>query len=268
MTSGGRWPQGEDPDEERPWAVYGEEPGGTTPTRDSSHLGAPDVSTPYPSYQQWGAPDAGAQHSGDPYSKDPYSGSPYPGSPHPGTPYAGGGGRPVAKDLPSRTGAILTIITGALLALVVAPVVLVSMVLQGIGFSTAGAEDFFATNGGQVTVGESGTIGLTDSSGTSPGNCVLEGPGGTYETEPELDGAIAVARGLTPGQYTISCEGALPGAQLMVLAGPIVDSMVSVTLKAMGVASAIGVAGFAAVIIGIVWLTRKNRERRRIWQGF
>ena len=275
MTSGGRWPEDEDPEEERPWAVYGEDPVSSGPSQDLQRQGGQHSDGPYS-----GGPYSSGQHSGEQYSGNPYSGTPYSPTQNPSSapwgqggslassPYPGGSGSASLKDLPSRTAPILTIVGGALLALVVAPVILVSMVLQGIGFSVDTAEGLIATNGGQITVGDSGTVGLIDAAGASPGKCVLEGPGGTHETELELEGGVSVARGLTPGQYTVSCDQSLPGAQLMVLDGPALDAMVPSALKAMGISSIVGVAGVVAVIIGIIWLTKKNRKRREIFRGF
>lgn len=165
------------------------------------------------------------------------------------------------QNLPGRGVQILLIILGAVMMVIVAPIVLVSMLLGGMGMSNIVEQSLQAQNGGTVTVDESGMIGVAASSNAVI-SCSLEGDSGTIEMVPEVDGAVLVARGLTPGQYTLNCDGLGPADALVIFDGGALENMLPATMRALGWSSVVGVGGFAVLIWGIVWLVKRNRQRK------
>lgn len=255
------------PEEERPWPVYGQSSSGVPPnsqgTGQQTGYNSPSGSAPYGSP---GYPNGPGQNS-RPSQQPPPGQQSYMAQ----TPYVGevGEGGPVQLGkLPSRVGPILGIIGGVLLMLVVAPILFVVMVLQGVGFSPDNVNGFLTSNGAEVAVGESGTVGLMSAEGSNLGECVFEGSGGPHVAEPELDGDLKVGRGLQPGTYSVTCDGVPLGEQLMVLEGNVIDELVPSTMKALGIGSAVGFIGLVTVIASIVWLVKRNRSRREILQGY
>ena len=272
---------------ENPWPVYGQtNPGGGQEGQGSTPwpvYGAPDASGSQPPLSPQYPPggSAGGQFpTGSQQTQNPYGASPYGTGPQGGTPYgsgvpqntpgphAGGYGYPVSPPLPSRTGPILTIVGGAILMVVIAPIILVAMIFSGIGLSSIVESSMQATNGGVVVVGETGSIGVATTS-TLPQTCTLSQEGlGSVEMQPELDGAIVVARDLTPGEYTLSCTGMTSSDSVVVFDGEALDGMLPATASALGWASVVGIVGLGVLIGGIVWLVKRNGQRRSAMMGY
>ena len=272
---------------ENPWPVYGQtNPGGVQEGQGSTPwpvYGGADASGSQPpqSPQYFPGGQAGAQFpTSSQQTQNPYGASPYGTGPQGGTPYgsgvpqntpgphAGGYGYPVSPPLPSRTGPILTIVGGAILMVVIAPIILVAMIFSGIGLSSIVESSMQATNGGVVVVGEPGSIGVATTS-TLPQTCTLSQEGlGSVEMQPELDGAIVVARDLTPGEYTLSCTGMTSSDSVVVFDGEALDGMLPATASALGWASVVGIVGLGVLIGGIVWLVKRNGQRRSAMMGY
>lgn len=287
------------PEEERPWPTYGssdrggsgsgyelsnnpsygQASGGEGSQSPYSPQGSPDSKSylqpgqsPYPpSSAPEDAPYKGRQYGSAPQGGSPYGASPYGAPAHGGSPQGGGpysGGSKAPMELPSRTGPILGIVGGVVLMVVVAPIIMFAMVLTSVGITTGNVDGLIAFNGGEVTVDESGAVGFMSGDSDDIGECVLEGPGGTHRSEPELEGAIAAVRGVPSGTYTVECEGVRVGGELVVLNGEALEGFVPNALKAFGFSSVVGVIGFVTLIGSIIWLTKRNRARREVLGGY
>ena len=86
--------------------------------------------------------------------------------------------------------------------------------------------------------------------------------------QPELDGAIVVARDLTPGEYTLSCTGMTSSDSVVVFDGEALDGMLRATASALGGAAVVGIVGLGVLIGGIVWLVKRNGQRRSAMMGY
>ncbi len=144
--------------------------------------------------------------------------------------------------------------------LVIAPITLFSLLLSGVGISSVVEESMNVENSGTVVVDESGAVGVLTTS-SDPISCTVTGASGTAEMTEEVNGAVLVARGLTPGEYTLACEGLASTDQIVVLSGSTLDRLAPASMSAFGWSSAVGVAGFIVMIVGIVWLVRRNQQR-------
>ncbi|WP_099332349.1 hypothetical protein [Actinomyces minihominis] len=257
---------------DNPWPVYGQgQPGATPPGPSDSNAPWPvyggQPTNPQPNPGPVPQPPAGGY--GSPYQQPHYGQQATP--PHPAsTPYGGyQGGRYVPPtELPSRTGPVLSIVGGILLMVVVAPIVLVGLILSSVGIGSIVESSMEATNGGIVTVDSSGTVGVVTSS-TLPQSCLITDAGGNdTELAPELEGAVLVARGMEPGQYTLSCTGLSSTDTIVVLDGETLAGMMPATMQALAWSSVVGLIGLGVLIAGIVWLVKRNRQRQAIRSGY
>lgn len=240
----GKEPQAQPAEPERPWPVYGEDYLRGSPAQASLHNQMP-----------------GQPHSPRQYQPPSVSGAgaPTPYMSHPA---------PQSGPMPTRTGPVLTIILGVVLMVIIAPTTMVVMILQGIGFSKFTDNSLIAVNGGPVVVDETGAVGLSPMDSGTQLDCVLQGAGGPHVFEPELEGSMFVVRGVNPGQYTLQCEGMADGSQVMIMSGDTLDTLMPTSIAAMGWASLIGFLGLVALIVGIVWLVKRNRARKGYLQGY
>lgn len=215
--------------------------------------------TPY--YGQY-APSDG--QGGYPYGP-PAGQQGYP-SPYPGGPYQTGAAIPGGTP-PSRTGPIWVIVAGVFLMLVVAPITFLGLIFNGFDLTSLTDESLTATNGGSIQVDETGTVGIATSTDV-PVSCTIENDA----TDPvtltqEMDGVLLVARGLEPGEYTLSCPNLPAGTTIIVVSGTTMGQVVPSTMTAFGWSSVVGVIGLATTIGGIVWLINRNKARRAFYQG-
>lgn len=231
--AGGAQPSPESPagEEESPWPRYGQTSGGT---------GREDQgeATPWPRYGEQPSPD-----------RPPYAGP-----------------APSARNrsaLPGRAGPILLILAGIVTMLVAAPLVLTLVVASALGRdATASAQ---VSNGSQVSVDQSGELSVYAGSGEDPG-CVLTRSGAqdvTLRPDPDIPQMVS-AQGVDPGAYTLRCSALSEGQTLVAFSGSDMRELWSAAPRAFGAATVVGLLGFAGLIAGIVWLTRRNRERRRL----
>ena len=268
-----------------PWPIYGQG-SGSQPADTGAGQGAwpvygqPDTSSGQPGPA--GQSPAGAYAPGQ-YPPGQYSPGHYPpttgdqppaGGPFQ-TPQYGSGGAgayptprgPVnpagnfPQQLPSRTAPILLIVLGAVMMLLIAPVVMVAVLLSGVGLNQIVDQSLQTTNGGAVTVDATGTLGVITTS-NGPVTCALENQAGSTQMIPEVDGAMLVARNLTPGEYVLNCEGLSASDAIVVLDGGALESVFPATMTAFGWATAVGVLGLGVLIGGIVWLVKRNKARK------
>ena len=169
--------------------------------------------------------------------------------------------------MPSRAGAIWTLVIGIVLMVLVAPIIFVVAVVSGIGMGSITDGSLYAGNGGTVVVDETGVIGVSPISDNGE-SCVLTAQDGTIIDMVNEDGAgIRIARGLAPGDYSVSCDGLADGENLVLFTGDMINSLVGSALSALGWSTAVGVLGLVLTIVGIVWLVRRNRARREYLYG-
>ncbi len=246
---------------------YGQSSGDTSGSAPGTTYG-PTSSGPYgqPAPSHYQQPPAGAGQSqvppaGGPFATPQQGSGMYRAQTAPGAPMMPG------QNLPGRAGPILTIVLGAVMMVIVAPIVLISMLLGGMGMTNIVEQSLQAQNGGTVTVDETGVIGVAASSNATI-SCSLEGSSETIQMTPEVDGAVLVARGLTPGQYTLNCEGLSSADALVIFDGGALENILPATMKALGWSSVVGIGGFVALIWGIVWLVKRNRQRRAMMPNY
>lgn len=180
--------------------------------------------------------------------------------------------QPPAAPMPSLAGPIVTIVIGALLMIVVAPLVGVLLSLKLLVDVTADFAPLLVENGDTVVVNDEGMFGVF-SLEEEVGTCTLDGTGSTYTLAPSsVEGVeILVARDVPPGQYTFVCDGVPLGevftvAPKVLVVGPeeTLTGGISAFSLALLWSSAIGVVGLALLIFGIVWLVRRNRARKSL----
>ncbi len=264
--------------DQNPWPVYGQgQPGQNQSPYGQPAYGKTPYGQPGPSQQAPNQPPPDQHAPGQPpYGPAPYGPSPYGPPPQSSAPPNQGphsvppGQGPAyvyPPSLPSRTGPILTIVGGVVMMLIIAPIVLITLILSGVGIGNIVDNSMNASNGGTVVVDETGSIGVIASGQAA--TCVISKEGAAdTEMRWELDGTLLVARGLTPGEYTISCEGVVASDPLVILDGRTLETMVPSAFTAFAWASVVGVSGFVVLIVGIVWLIKRNRARQdMIWGG-
>lgn len=248
-SSGSSAPSGE-PEQQSPWPVYGQtgQPSSNTPA------GGPYSST------------ANSQSSWSPNGQNPGTAS-YQASP-PATPFIPAGARPTGPP-PSRGGAIALLVVGIVTMVIVAPIVFFSVLVGGVigGMDLTNLSSFTTTNGGEVTVDETGTI-LLSASGTMPDSCqLLDESGSAYPMAIDNDvNNSFYASQLVPGTYTVDCAGA-SGTSFTVMGGDMINAAGSSGLAAFGWGSLVGVIGLGMTIWGIVWLVKRNRARKAYFAG-
>lgn len=172
--------------------------------------------------------------------------------------------------LPGRGWPIFTLVMGAITAVIIAPIVFIAAVVSGINFDSIVDGSINVYNGGEVSVDETGTLALIPQNQTPMNHCTLTGSGEEYDIYVESDSGLVVGRGLVPGTYTVDCD--VPdGTVMLAFNGDDISSLTSRTVSGLLWASAVGIAGIVLLIVGIVWLVRRNRERREVmrthWGG-
>jgi hypothetical protein len=215
--------------------------------------------------QGYGQSGYGQQGYGQPgYGQQGQSGYGQPG-------YAGGyGGAPQGRR-PSRKGAVITLVIGALL-MVLGPVVGFAVVATG----GAGAISDIANDG--VTVSNPGTVDLPadaerviypdDLASDSNFTCEVAGPDGQpVSTAEAASGVQAALYGVAfttgeAGTYSIECDLASSGNQTLLVTPPLdVDELIGAGIAFL-IGLGVGFIGFVLLIIGIIWLVRVNKKIR------
>ncbi len=239
-------------DNSRPWPVYGQP--GSSPNPYGPPGGQPSGGVPeqVPASSPWGSGYPGyPDQQPPPGQQPPTGGMPYPGAgyPQPGMPH----GTP-----PGRTGPIVTIVLGAVTMLVIAPVVAFFVMMAAVPVDDILDGSVIVYDGDSVSIGEEGRLTLfPDSLGVS---CDLIGQDGkvTPMQEDPYTNHLE-ARGLEPGIYQVDCEGLSPEEEMLNMD---FDDLFSVGMKGLVVGTVLGVGGLVALIVGIVWLVKRNKQRK------
>lgn len=244
-------PKSQDGDD-RPWPVY--DPAynqGPSRRQQTKPQG-------YAPYGQWGAgqvPDAG------------FSGA----NPNVGGPQGYQPDFPVRAPntgpLPSRTWPIITLVSGVILAIIVAPVVLVTMIVGGVNLESFIDGSVEATSGDRVVVGESGMVAIIAQDSSSLGPCVLTAGAETIALEEAPGSGATMGTDVPPGTYQLDCPAAA-GKPLYVFVGQDLTNLMDSTMKGFGWATFVGLSGLVVFVVGIVWLVKRNRQRREISNPF
>lgn len=152
--------------------------------------------------------------------------------------------------------------------IIVAPVIFITVLLSGIGVERMVDGSIQTTNGGVVVVDESGVLAVSPLSGSADACVLTSESGGQFELYYELEsGGAYVGRNVPAGDYTINCTGVPEGAQLMVMDGAFLASVASTSVSAILWASLVGVIGLGLTIWGIVWLVKRNKQRKQYFAG-
>ncbi|WRS30341.1 hypothetical protein U6G28_01205 [Actinomycetaceae bacterium MB13-C1-2] len=254
-----------------PWPVYGElgsngQPGasgGQFPPGQYGQPGGQSQQGPYPGQNSY-PPRQGPYYGGQYPSQDQYPQGQY-GTP---TPYSQGQNPAPTGEMPSRTGAILTLVGGIFLMVIVAPILFFSLVINAVGTDRLMEGGLQASNGGVMNVGPAGVVAVLPLSGEATSCTATDSTGTATEMYYEVEsGGTYVGRGLVEGQYTIECEGVPTGAALMVLDGTVLGEIVDGTVQAIVWATVVGLAGLGLTIGGIIWLVRRNQARKAYLRG-
>ena len=261
-----------------PWPQYGQTPGASSggpswPSAGESPSSGTGTGAPgqgpaggaqqqnWPQYGQggsgWGAPPAGGPTPAGP-GATPYGAPPYGYQ-------TGAPGAPAGLQ-PSRTGPVVLIVVGAVLALLVAPAVFVAVILGSIDYDRLSELGAPVTSGSEVTVDESGSY-LVVSTDSSALTCTLTGSDGSVLELTPVQGeeSVAAGTGIPAGTYTLDC-GDVSGT-LVGMTGQSIEGFGQLVVRAAGWATLIGVIGVVLLIVGIVRLVRVNRRRRETSQS-
>lgn len=237
---------------------FGQRSAGWQPTpADPTIPSGPSADRPWPVYH----PEA---DSGYPSDNGPrqVSSQDYPpnfSSPMPQAPLA------LTRQVPSRTGPILTMVLGAVLSIIVAPAVLFGIAISGLNMDSMLDGSATVVNGGQVTVDQSGVVGIISQTSTQLDSCTLTRGSETVTARQESDTGIVVGRNLTPGTYTVDC-GVPAGQPLFVFRGDELNTMMSSVLKGVGWSAVPGFGGIVMFVVGLVWLVKRNRQRKEAFR--
>lgn len=262
-----------------PWPVYGAEtpadrfsPGapsspesaGASPDGEPQAAASPPGSSPGGA-SGWGPP-LGAT-PGDPYAPPQSAATPPGPTPFPSpVPPAGGAPR---GDLPSRTGPILTLLGGVALMIVIAPIVFIGLIMNGLAVGSMMDGSVLVSNGGSIVIDETGAVGVVVDSSQHYSCTLTSETNEVVEMVFEADGAILAARGLEPGgTYILNCEGLTGADTMVVFGGSTLASLIPTATSAFGWATLVGFIGVGVLIWGIVWLVRRNRARREVMMSW
>lgn len=171
---------------------------------------------------------------------------------------------PQSANMPSRTGPVVLIVLGAL-AMILGPIIGIIAGVSGI-LGSLNLEDYAdaqqVTNGSAASLSGNAEFLVAPSSGTTGYSCDVTGPGGQAVDTTSRDGIITFFTD-EAGPYTITCDPS--GGTLVILPAGDVDELIS---SAPGAATAMivgfvaGFVGLVALVVGIIWLVRVNKDRK------
>lgn len=231
---------------------YGQRSEGWSPQPDNEPA---EPATPWPVY----APGGGSGQADSPPAQWQGGSAAPPPSPF-------GSAIPVPTTEPPKRGwPVFTLVAGIVLSVLIAPAVFFAVMMSGFNFDSFIDGSVNAVNGGTVTVDETETIALLPANQDPMTTCDLTSGGTTHTIHQEVDTGLVVGRGISPGTYDVSCD--IPeGAPLLVFTGDEIGDLFSKTLAGMLWGSVIGFAGVVTLIVGLVWLVRRNRARREYFR--
>ena len=258
--------QGASSSSSSPWPIYGQQEASgsqSTPTGQPQYGQSPYGQPSYGQAQQ-GQPQYGQRSAANqqPLQGQPQYGqqAPYNPPPSSATPYMSTGAP--SGPPPSRTGAIWTLVLGAIAMVFVAPAVFFGIMFQGVELSSFTDGSLYAINGEALVVDDSGTVGVSPVSGEVDGCSLIAADATEIPMANDSDTGIWIARNVTPGEYTLQCDGIENGASVVMFSGDVLGALVSSSMAALGWSTVVGVLGLIATIVGIVWLVRRNRARK------
>ena len=147
--------------------------------------------------------------------------------------------------------------------IIIAPAILISMVLSSVDFRSLVDGSVNTYNGGEVVIDSSESIVVVAQGSQDPNSCTLTQGSTEIVIYQESSTGLVSGNAIPTGIYTIQCD--IPeGAELFVFGGDQMAGMLSGTVTGLIWSSIVGVLGLAALIVGIVWLVRRNRTRREI----
>lgn len=173
-------------------------------------------------------------------------------------------------NLPSRTGPVILIVAGAL-AMILGPIIGIVMSVSNL-VGSLDLNDFAnaqqISNGGTADLPANSEWMVVPDSATSQGySCDVTGANGEMVDTRSREG-IVLFTSTQAGAYTISCDPG--GATLVVLPATNIDELIEGAPGAFSSAAIgflVGFLGFVALIVGIIWLVRVNRDRRAVGGG-
>lgn len=170
------------------------------------------------------------------------------------------------QQLPSRTGAIWTLIGGLVAMFVVAPVLFFAVVLLPIFALGTAPNVQSATQGSSIIVDDTGAIAVLTSEGVDLEQCTLTGDGQEITVPLSSTYGFVLGENIDPGQYEINCQPTT-ATSFMVMPGTMLQSVFSSVGNALIWSTVVGMVGIGLTIGGIVWLIRRNRARREFLSG-
>lgn len=244
-------------------------------------------------YHPYGKPQDGAPSYGQPGAQQsPYGAPQQPyGTPYSNLPPQGGPGGPAGYQqppkLPGRGWPVTLTILGAVMAFLIAPLVFVGTVathaasnfadrdLAGLanmtqdGGGVGHVQKFDADESAIIAVKPrdvNWTCTLTHTDGTKVVAKSFEDSG----VPQREDAFVAQAKIAKAGSYTTSCVGPnnQQPSELAVIPGALVSDLVRSTVPALLWSTVIGFIGLVVMIVGIVWLVKRNRARKRIMRSY
>lgn len=220
-----------DPDQERPWPVYGQSGSST---------------------QQPFQPPQPAQ---SPQSALPGSA---PG-PMP-MPYYYTAGLP--QKLPSRAGAITMLVVGIVMMIFIAPAATLFGSITGIDFQRITTGSALVANGGTVVLEKGEGIALV---GTDPGNVdsckLISSDSTTYPLR--NNSGIFEGLDVPDGKYTLQCSPQ-QSVSFYRFSATDMSALFSRIMTALVWSTIIGFVGMGLTIAGSIWLAQRNRQRKEI----
>lgn len=166
------------------------------------------------------------------------------------------------RTLTSRVPATVLTVIGALLMLVIAPVVAIIVGITSLSANMSGDNSMGAISSGDtVTVDQTGTYAAYSFDDTRRLSCSLSNGEQTVKMQYLADNYV-IANNLTPGEYTFECDS-VPSSAIYGMSGTYAEAAVTSVMVSFAVGSVLGVAGIIMLIVGIVWLVRVNKQRRQ-----
>ncbi|MDX5319306.1 MAG: hypothetical protein LPK38_08195, partial [Actinomycetes bacterium] len=172
-------------------------------------------------------------------------------------------------NLPSRTGPVILIVAGAL-AMILGPIIGIIMSFSSL-LGTVDWQNF--ANARQINNGGSAELVADSEWMVVPENvvqgysCDVTGVSGEFVDTRSREGFV-IFDSTQAGQYQITCEPA--GGTLVVMPAGNFDQLIENApgaFSSVAVGFLVGFIGLIALIVGIIWLVRVNRDRRSVGGG-
>ncbi|MGM0385927.1 MAG: hypothetical protein ACQERF_08120, partial [Actinomycetota bacterium] len=173
-------------------------------------------------------------------------------------------------NLPSRTGPVILIVAGAL-AMILGPII--GLIVAASSFlGTVDWQNF--ADASQISNGSSADLAADSEWMVVPENvvqgysCDVTGTSGEMVDTRSREGFVIFTT-TRAGQYQITCEPG--GGTLVVMPAGNFDQLIENApgaFSSVAVGFLVGFLGLVALIVGIIWLVRVNRDRRAAGGGY